>query len=79
MSALGQKRTLKRLRPMSALPPIADFLRARGSGPLDQTRAVNVVSAQNLTQINVAPASNCFPVIATVLCNEGRSSHALVS
>jgi hypothetical protein len=25
MSALGQKRTLKRLHPMSALPPIADI------------------------------------------------------
>jgi hypothetical protein len=30
--------------------------------------------AQNLTQINVAPASTCFPVIATAFVAQGRRS-----
>src|SRR5262245_17550331 len=34
MSALGQKRTLKRLRPMSALPPKADMVARIGMSAL---------------------------------------------
>jgi len=46
MFALGQKRTLKRFRPMSALPPKADILRWKKMSLFDHlVGAVQAVSA----------------------------------